>query len=431
MFDEVRSFSLNKDRDVHGYTFPCIRPRVEPQIDSSAKPGRKQPRPRHPHLKLTSLHHNISSTTSPIIAPSYRLTLSPPSSHVMSKDLDKSLLDRLNALRGNSAGQEKPVSTEIKVDLIERKKEPTRDDTLAARLKSLRDRGDEPSPAPATAPKTTQPPSRPTPQPERITKKESPKLEDEEDDSIFQTDDRTLEELLGDVQPEEGFNPEPDDAQVKALLEQLADSIPKDTENEKDKKDDDSDDSDGEAMNKDVDEVIARFRDEAEVEAALAKTKTPDPESESEPEQTISKTEDIALPDVPSDLAEIPSSKRAGSADIDDITARLAALRAPSPDEDSLALPSVPTSKPSGQPVNRLTSRTNYTDDDVESWCTVCLEDATVRCPGCDDDVYCTRCWYEMHRGPQAGYDERSHKAVQFTKDKKEKEKKKKVALGA
>lgn len=184
-------------------------------------------------------------------------------------------------------------------------------------------------------------------------------------------------------------------------------------------------------MNKDVDQVIARFRDEAEVEAALAKTKTPDPESESEPEQTTSKTEDIALPDVPSDLAEIPSSKRAGSADIDDITARLAALRAPSPNEDSLALPSVPTSKPSGQPVNRLTSRTNYTDDDVESWCTVCLEDATVRCPGCDDDVYCTRCWYEMHRGPQAGFDERSHKAVQFTKDKKEKEKKKKVALGA
>jgi len=135
---------------------------------------------------------------------------------------------------------------------------PTRDDTLAARLKSLRERGDEPSPSPA--PKTTQTPSKPRPQPDKTPRKESPKLQDEEDDSIFQTDDQTLEELLGDVQPEEGFNPEPDDAQVKALLEQLADSIPKDTEDEKDKKDDDSDDSDGEAMNKDVDEVIARFR---------------------------------------------------------------------------------------------------------------------------------------------------------------------------
>lgn len=247
---------------------------------------------------------------------------------------------------------------------------------------------------------------------------------------MFQTDDQTLEELLGDVKPEESFNAEPDDAQVKALLEELADAIPRDTDEEKK---DDSDDSDGEAMNKDVDEVIARFRDEAEVEAALAKTKTPEPESESEGEETNSKEADIALPEVPSDLNDIPSSTRAGSADIDDITARLAALRAPSPDtESSFALPSVPTSKPSGKPVNRLTTRTNYTDDDVDSWCTVCLEDATLRCPGCDNDVYCTRCWYEMHRGPQAGFDERSHKAVQFTKDKKtEKKEKKKVAMGA
>jgi hypothetical protein len=246
---------------------------------------------------------------------------------------------------------------------------------------------------------------------------------------MFQTDDQTLEELLSDVQPEEGFSAEPDDAQVKALLEELADAIPKDT----DEKQDDSDDSDGEAMNKDVDQVIARFRDEVEVEAALAKTKSPEPESDSEPNETESKETDFALPEVPSDLSDIPSSARAGSADIDDITARLAALRAPSPDaESSFALPSVPTSKPSGKPVNRLTTRTNYTDDDVDNWCTVCLEDATLRCPGCDDDVYCTRCWYEMHRGPQAGFDERSHKAVQFTKDKKtEKKEKKKVALGA
>ncbi|KAM0270701.1 hypothetical protein ACHAPA_003176 [Fusarium lateritium] len=346
----------------------------------------------------------------------------------MPNDLDKSLLERLNALRGNSAGPEKPASTEINVDLIERKKTPTREDTLAARLKSLRERGDEPSPQ---APKPTHQPQKPKSQPSKASK-ESVKLEDDEDDSMFQTDDQTLEELLGDVKPEEGFQTEPDDAQVKALLEELADSIPKDTD-KKDKKDQhDSDDSDGEAMNKDVDEIIARFRDEAEVEAALEKTRTPEPESESEPEQSEpSKTSDLALPDVPSDLADIPSSNRAASADIDDITARLAALRAPSP-EDSLALPSVPTSKPSGQPVKRLTTRTNYTDNDVESWCTVCLEDATLRCPGCDDDVYCTRCWYEMHRGPQAGFDEMSHKAVQFTKDKKtEKKEKRKVAMGA
>ncbi|RFN46420.1 transcription factor [Fusarium flagelliforme] len=340
----------------------------------------------------------------------------------MPNDVDKSLMERLNALRGKSASSEKPVSTEIKVDLIERKMAPTRDDTLAARLKSLRERSNEPaSPAAAPAPKTVQPPKpSQASQPEKDTPK--PSIE-EDDESMFQTDDQTLEELLGDIAPEDTFSTEPDDAEVKALLEQLADAIPKDEDETKD----DSDDSDGEKMGKDVDEVIARFRDEAEVEAALAKTKSP--EESDEGEETNTKEGDVTLPEVPSDLADIPSSARAGSADIDDITARLAALRAPSPD---LSLPSVPTSKPSGKPVNRLTTKTNYTDDDVENWCTVCLEDATLRCPGCDDDVYCTRCWYEMHRGPQAGFDERSHKAVQFTKDKKtEKKEKKKVALGA
>ncbi|RBR12813.1 uncharacterized protein FIESC28_08515 [Fusarium coffeatum] len=338
----------------------------------------------------------------------------------MPNDVDKSLMERLNALRGKSASSEKPVSTEIKVDLIERKKSPTRDDTLAARLKSLRERSNEPA-SPAPAPKTAQESPKPqAPQPEKTPQKDTPKPSIEEDDeSIFQTDDQTLEELLGDIAPEDTFSTEPDDAEVKALLEQLADAIPKDEEETKD----DSDDSDGEKMGKDVDEVIARFRDEAEVEAALAKTEESD-----DGEETNTKEGDVTLPEVPSDPTDIPSSARAGSADIDDITARLAALRAPSPD---LSLPSVPTSKPSGKPVNRLTTKTNYTDDDVENWCTVCLEDATLRCPGCDDDVYCTRCWYEMHRGPQAGFDERSHKAVQFTKNKKEKEKKKKVALGA
>ncbi|RTE78044.1 hypothetical protein BHE90_007474 [Fusarium euwallaceae] len=367
----------------------------------------------------------------------------------MPNDVDKSLLDRLQALRGGSATPEKPAATHINVDLIERRKTPTREDALAARLKSLRSQ-DEASPS---APKTSPQVSRPAPEPsssasplvKKAPKEEPQKLDDDDVDAMFQTDDQTLEELLGDVKPGEGFQVEPDDEQVKALLEELASSIPQDTEDDakyasKDKKEDDSDDSDGETMNKEVDDVIARFRDEVELEAALNKDKTPEPESDSEDEgqagkDTASKDADLALPDLPSNLDTLPTapsaSARAGSADIDDITARLAALRAPSPSaSDSLSLPSVPTSKPSGKPINRLTTRTNYTDDDMDSWCTVCLEDATLRCPGCDDDVYCTRCWREMHIGPNAGFDERSHKAVQFTKDRKKKEKRK-VALGA
>ncbi|KAM5355085.1 hypothetical protein ACJ41O_001731 [Fusarium nematophilum] len=359
----------------------------------------------------------------------------------MPNDVDKSLLDRLQALRGGSATPEKPASNPISVDLIERRKTPTREDALAARLKSLRDQGDASPSAPRASPHADKPSQEPKPSsissPSIIkAPKEDPR--DEDFDAMFQTDDQTLEELLGDVKPEEGFQAEPDDAQVKALLEELASSIPQgdDKGATKDKEEEDSDDSDGEAMNRDVDEVITRFRDEAELEATL-KDKSPDPEPEDDDQQTLqdtSKDADLTLPSVPTNLDNLPpSSSRAPSSDIDDITARLAALRAPSTGDDSspsFSLPSVPSSKPSGKPINRLTSRTNYTDDDVDSWCTVCLEDATLRCPGCDDDVYCTRCWREMHVGPQAGFDERSHRAVQFTRDRKKTEKRK-VALGA
>jgi hypothetical protein len=265
---------------------------------------------------------------------------------------------------------------------------------------------------------------------ESIEKNESPSPKDEKDvDAIFQTDDQTLEELLGDVGPEDAFTAEPDDEKVKALLEELSQAIPKDDttkESGVNEKEDgnDSDDSDGEHMTRKVDETIARLRDEAELDA-----KSPSSESEEETDKApTNETSDLALPSVPSNLADLPaSSSRAGSADIDDITARLAALRAPA-SSDSLDLPSVPTSRPSGAPVKRLTSRTKYTDDDVDGWCTVCLEDATLRCLGCDGDPYCTRCWREMHVGPAAGFDERTHRAVQITRSKK---KEGRVALGA
>ncbi|KAK7397889.1 hypothetical protein QQX98_012740 [Neonectria punicea] len=341
----------------------------------------------------------------------------------MSDPVDKSLLDRLQALRGSSATSAPPQPTKISVDLIQRQGTPTREDALAARLKSLRDQ-DATSPAPSVAA-----PVKPSP-------KHGPD-DDDEIDAVFRTDDNTLEELLGDVSPDEAFQPDPDDARVKALLEELAAAIPKDDEapSKEDAKGEDSDDSDGEAMKRDVDDVIARFRDELELEAALAKDEPPEADEkephhdDAKPSTVIPSTEpDFSLPDLPSTLEDLPAARsaRATSTDLDDLTARMAALRAPT--SDSLDLPDVPTDAPS-KPVKRLTSRTNYTDDDVDSWCTVCLEDATLRCLGCDDDVYCARCWREMHVGPRAGFEELSHKAVQFTRDRKTE--KKEVALGA
>ncbi|CRK24145.1 hypothetical protein BN1723_013179 [Verticillium longisporum] len=133
----------------------------------------------------------------------------------------------------------------------------------------------------------------------------------------------------------------------------------------------------------------------------------------------------LSLPSVPS--GPVASSR---PTDDDSLTARMAALRLPSSDQDAeaaaaddIGLPSVP----SDQPANRLRSRTGYTDDDAKNWCTVCLEDATLRCLGCDDDGYCTRCWREMHVGPAAAFDDRTHKAVLLGRDPRPK----RVALGA
>lgn len=88
---------------------------------------------------------------------------------------------------------------------------------------------------------------------------------------------------------------------------------------------------------------------------------------------------------------------------------------------DALGLPSAPTFRPEdhqspdpGRGGGGLLRSSKYTDEDQKTWCVVCLEDATVRCVGCDGDVYCARCFREMHVGPSAGYDERGHQWVKF-----------------
>ncbi|KAL2211336.1 zinc finger, FYVE domain-containing protein [Sarocladium strictum] len=355
----------------------------------------------------------------------------------MPNDIDRSLLDRLQALRGASEPPES--SPKISVDTIERAKTPTREDTLAARLKSLRSQDDSPqantadSPSPAAARQ-----QRATTEPPRTSN------DDYDVDAAFQTDDKDLEDLLADVggdEPNFASVAEPDDAKVKALLEELADSIPKDSaeknerqryEEEQEGKNDEDDDSDGEKMGKEVDDVVARYRDEIEMDKKLGldeeKTRKEGDDEDEEAAHQISTSDDKLpslddLPSVPANAAsdDLPSTP----SDLDTLTSRLAALRT---NDSESALPDVPTNAPSKEP-KRLTSRTNYTDEDADSWCTVCLEDATVRCLGCDGDVYCQRCWREMHVGPMAGYDERGHKAVQFTREGKGE--KKKVAIGA
>lgn len=344
--------------------------------------------------------------------------------------------------------------------MIERSKPATREDTLAARLKSLRaqDGGSASSPGRKSLetektvtnviPPSSSSESRPTKAGNTVLKeKQKPaELEDGDDaDFMFSTDDQTLEELLGDVSVDENLVTEPSDEQVRALLEELSLSVPKDNADEgghEKETAEDSDDSDGEHMQTKANDVIARLKDEIELEATLRNTADDDEAESTDQNQEENQNDDgdtgpagidFVIPSLPSNLDNLSASSpgRAGAtADMDDIAARMAALRAPTTD-DSFSLPSVPSSKPSAgdKPVKRLTSKTDYTDDDIDSWCTVCLNDATLRCLGCDDDPYCTRCWREMHIGPAAAFDDRSHKAVQFTRARKKDQRR--VALGA
>ncbi len=62
------------------------------------------------------------------------------------------------------------------------------------------------------------------------------------------------------------------------------------------------------------------------------------------------------------------------------------------------------------------TSQKKFTNEEIDSWCIICSDDATVQCLGCDGDLYCANCWKEGHMGPDVGREERGHRWKKFMK---------------
>jgi hypothetical protein len=247
-----------------------------------------------------------------------------------------------------------------------------------------------------------------------------------------------------DQPPPLSFDPRDESKKVAALLEELQkpSSAPVGTDDTIGEAHDD--DSEGEEMSAEVNQVLSRALDEAELDRSLSPDQQPDiahsaspkqeaagpqpsrphpPDEPKRPSKADDKATPFSLPTVPSQLVD-PAPTSTDHEDVDfetSIATRMAALKNTGSSftaTDPFGLPSTPNFNPDERPVAKPSFagklKGGYTDEDQKTWCVVCLEDATIKCLGCDEDVYCARCWRDMHVGPRAGYDERGHQKVKF-----------------
>ncbi|KAG9563067.1 hypothetical protein KCU71_g6243, partial [Aureobasidium melanogenum] len=303
-------------------------------------------------------------------------------------DSDDTLLARLNALRKSPITLSKTHSLDLPST-----PQRTTDSDLTARFRSLTPNSTITSPLP-----------------------------DAGDTQHNDEDDRTIEELLQDLGPEEQWSVDRDEGErIRDLMAEAKSALPAEDNKEEENKDVDlevgvagPEHNDGDEEQKEVDED-KRDEEEADdyvqrvlAELALEK-KYGGPEEEDQDDETRADDDNkLSLPSAPTELPSSPAPDQ--DANIDDaLSARFA----------SLSLPGVPSFNPAKKPVNIQKSvKSNlpkYTDEDMESWCCICNEDATVKCMGCDGDLYCQECWREGHgNGPGQ---EKGHRALAYAKD--------------
>jgi len=249
-------------------------------------------------------------------------------------------------------------------------------------------------------------------------------------------DDRTLEQLLEELGPEEQWQLDPNDSKnINALLQEALNALPQeeqvdggpsqsgaieglDVENQRQTPAQDADEDDGSEDNKaedqkveeDADDYIAQVLAQLDIEKKYGQddAETEDDNADTENQNAAeAKNTGLELPSAPTELPSAPSQPQT----IDDaLSARFASL--------GLGLPAAPSFNPANKPIriSKPSDLPKYTDEDVDSWCCICNEDATIKCLGCDLDLYCAECWKEGH-GTGPGQ-ERGHRAVEYRRDK-------------
>ena len=264
-------------------------------------------------------------------------------------------------------------------------------------------------------------------------------------------EDQTLEELLAELGPEDQWELNPDDPRdIQSLLDEakasLGNDIRKDTMEET--AEDDEDARAGPQAAQDLSKAV-----EEETETTLAGAKDLQAETsenlsdaghEPNQEDTEDKEADAALQRILDEIASEnePTDQNLDDTEQEDTTTpvhRTTIQRNQTKKTPDLILPSTPDTIPiPRQPINKsaqppalelpsvpttITSKKptksnlpTYTNEEIEAWCVICNDDATVHCKGCDGDLYCGKCWREGHTGDDVGVEERGHRWVKYVK---------------
>ncbi|KPI45350.1 uncharacterized protein AB675_2536 [Cyphellophora attinorum] len=214
--------------------------------------------------------------------------------------------------------------------------------------------------------------------------------------------DAVLQRLLDEVKYEEKHGSTPDQGDEASSAHE------------------DDETTDGDEKASDGAGNVRQGRDTGDTGAELPGPKATTSKAVADPFATLSlpSAPKSALPSLPVNKSPIGALNTADS----DLASRFASLSLPTT-INTPSLPPVPTT-------TTKTPKTKFqpTDEEIDTWCSICLDNATLSCLGCDGELYCTNCWLEGHRGEDAGMEERGHRAVQFGGKKQAK---KKVAMGA